>query len=266
MRQYTLMTRRSALVILSAASVSGQSADAAPVSSACRQLLCVESRAWNATTGTLTLWVRDSARGSWRQDGRTIPVVLGRNGLRWGRGLHRAPRGAVIKKEGDGCSPAGVFSLDTAFGEMSAARSGAARWPWVQMTARHAGVDDPTSCHYNRVVDSALVLKDWKSAEDMRPKSGVYRRGVIVRHNWTQRPAGGSCIFLHIWSGPRSTTAGCTAMSAREMLRVIAWLDAAKHPLLVQLPAAEWRKYSPVWGIPAAGSALPKTKTAQPAR
>jgi L,D-peptidoglycan transpeptidase YkuD (ErfK/YbiS/YcfS/YnhG family) len=260
------MTRRSALVMLAAAPFSAASAPALPISSTCRQLLRVETPAWNATHGTLTLWVRDSARGAWRQDGKAISVVLGRSGLRWGRGLHRTPRGAVIKKEGDGCSPAGVFSLDTAFGAMPAAKSGAARWPWTQMTAGHAGVDDPKSRHYNRVVDGTKVQKDWSRAEDMRPKGGVYRRGVIVCHNWDQHPGGGSCIFLHVWSGPRSTTAGCTAMSARDMLRVIAWLDAAKRPLLAQLPAAEWRKNSPVWGIPQAGIAAPKTKSAQPAR
>jgi len=260
------MTRRSALFMLAAAPLSPASAPAAPEFSACRQLLCVESPAWNATTGTLTLWVRDAAHGAWRQDDKAIPVVLGRSGMRWGRGLHRTPRGVVVKKEGDGCSPAGVFELDAAFGEMPAAKSGAVRWPWLQMTARHAGVDDPKSRHYNRVVDGAKVQKDWNSAEDMRPRSGVYRRGVIVRHNWQQHPGGGSCIFLHIWDGPRSTTAGCTAMNARDMRRVIAWLDAAKQPRLVQLPAAEWRKYSPVWGMPQAGLARPKTKSAQPAR
>ncbi len=261
------MTRRTALAMLTAAaSIPAPAAGAAPVSSACRQLLRVETPAWNATQGTLTLWVRDAARGAWRQDGKSIPVVLGRSGLRWGRGLHRTPRGIVVKKEGDGCSPAGVFELDAAFGEMPAAKSGAVRWPWRQMTAHHAGVDDPKSRHYNRVVDGSKVQKDWNSAEDMRPKSGVYRRGVIVRHNWQQRPGGGSCIFLHIWNGPRSTTSGCTAMSARDMKRVIAWLDAAKHPLLAQLPAAEWPKYSPGWGMPSGGTAGPSTKSAQPAR
>ncbi len=242
------MTRRTALVILTAAGV--PAAAVAPVPAACRQLLRVSSPGWNATNGTLTLWVRDAAGAAWRQDGKAIPVVLGRSGLRWGRGLHRSPRGAVAKREGDGCSPAGLFMLDTAFGAMTAAKSGAARWPWLQMTPRHAGVDDPKSRHYNRVVDAAAVRKDWSSAEDMMPKSGVYRRGVIVRHNWDQRPAGGSCIFLHIWTGPRSTTSGCTAMSARDMLRVVAWLDSARQPLLAQLPAAEWPARSAAWGLP----------------
>lgn len=239
------MTRRTALTLLTAAAVP---ASAAPAPPSCRQLLRVETPAWSATTGTLTLWTRDKAGAPWRQDGAAIPVMLGRNGLRWGRGLHTVPRGVTLKKEGDGCSPAGIFRLDAAFGSLPAAKSGAVRWPWRQMTATHAGVDDPRSRLYNRIVDAAAVKKDWISAENMIPKSGVYRRGVIVRHNWDQRPAAGSCIFLHIRG--RGPTAGCTAMRETQLLRLLAWLDPARHPLLVQLPAPEWPARNAAWGLP----------------
>ncbi len=240
------MTRRIALRLLPAIAV--PAAAAGPGLPACRQLLRVESPAWSATTGTLTLWTRDKAGAPWRQEGAAIPVVLGRNGMRWGRGLHAAPRGVAVKREGDGCSPAGIFRLDAAFGAMPAAQSGAVRWPWRQMTATHAGVDDSKSRYYNRVVDAAAVKEDWTSAENMIPGSGVYRRGIIVQHNWQQTPGAGSCIFLHIRS--RKPTAGCTAMREKEILRLIAWLDPACHPLLVQLPVAEWQLRRAAWGLP----------------
>ena len=244
------MTRRTALTLLSAAAVPAAAAPALP---ACRQLLRVETPSWNATTGILTLWTRADASAPWQQDGAAIPVVLGRNGLRWGRGHHAVPRGGAVKKEGDGCSPAGLFSLDSAFGTAPPAQS---RWPWRQMTAAHAGVDDPQSRHYNRIVNAdAVVKKDWTSAENMIPKSGVYRRGLIVRHNWDQQPGGGSCIFLHIWKGPRATTAGCTAMRERDLLRLLTWLDPAQHPLLAQLPSPEWPARAAAWGLPATGKA-----------
>jgi L,D-peptidoglycan transpeptidase YkuD (ErfK/YbiS/YcfS/YnhG family) len=243
------MTRRTAMAILGAAAITAP-VSGAPVPAACRQLLRVESRDWAATTGILTLWTRERTGAAWQQWGRAIPVTLGRSGLRWGRGLHANPRGAALKKEGDGCSPAGIFALDHAFGNMPAAKSGAARWPWRQMTASHAGVDDSKSLYYNRVVDAAAVKKDWTSAENMVPAGGVYRRGVVVRHNWDQRPGAGSCIFLHIWQSSRTPTAGCTAMSARDMLRVISWLDSAKQPRLVQMPRAEWQAGRMTSGLP----------------
>ncbi len=239
------MTRRTALTLLTAAAVPAVAAPAVP---SCRQLLRVETPAWSATTGTLTLWMRDKSSSRWRQDGAAIPVVLGRNGLRWGRGLHAVPHGAVVKREGDGCSPAGIFRLDTAFGSMPVAKSGTVLWPWRQMTATHAGVDDSKSRYYNRVVDTAAVKIDWTSAENMVPGSGVYRRGVIVKHNWDQRPGAGSCIFLHLRG--RGPTAGCTAMREKALLRLLAWLDPARHPLLVQLPAAEWPVRAASWGLP----------------
>jgi L,D-peptidoglycan transpeptidase YkuD (ErfK/YbiS/YcfS/YnhG family) len=202
----------------------------------------------------------------WRQDGAAIPVVLGKHGLRWGLGLHTPPHGAVMKREGDGCSPAGIFELDTGFGAMPAEASGAPRWPWRQMTAAHAGVDDPASRHYNRIVDSAAVARDWHSAENMMPESGAYRRGVVVRHNWSQLPGAGSCIFLHIRPPGRTSTSGCTAMSARDFLRLLGWLDTAQRPLLVQLPAPEWLACAAAHGLPGPTPARQTTKNAQPAR
>lgn len=263
------MHRRTVIGILSAALV--PQAPATPgrqnrALNACRQLLRVETAHWKATNGTLTLWGRARADGTWRQEGRAIPVVIGRNGMRWGRGRHSLPAGAALKQEGDGCSPAGIFRLDAAFGPMRPEDSGARLWPWTQLTAAHAGVDDSRSRHYNRITDSSAVKKDWSSAEDMMPKSGVYRRGIVVRHNWDQLPGGGSCIFLHIRSGPRSPTAGCTAMAESDVIRLLDWLDPAKKPLLVQLPRPEWAVFGPEWGLPGGAATDKAQKTTKNAR
>jgi L,D-peptidoglycan transpeptidase YkuD (ErfK/YbiS/YcfS/YnhG family) len=262
------MNRRTALTLLSAGltlplEAAPQYPAAKPLRS-CRQLLRVETAGWKASAGTLTLWVRDKRDAPWRPDGPPIPVMVGRAGMRWGRGLHAVPPGGVVKKEGDLCSPAGIFSLDTAFGAMSAKQANVPRWPWQQMTPAHAGVDDPRSRFYNRVVDSTRVRKDWQSAEDMMPKSGAYRCGLVVRHNWDRKPGAGSCIFLHVRTG--KATVGCTSMSEASLLRVLRWLDPAANPLLVQLPSAEWRVHGPGWGLPvlsAPGNAQRSTKDAE---
>ena len=249
MKRRTALGLLSSLVIPSAADASSPNPSAAALGS-CLQLLRVESAGWGSVTATLTLWLRDAVNAPLRRDGRGIPVILGRGGLRWGRGGHPIPRGAALKREGDGCSPAGIFELDHAFGAGTAQETGVTRWPWVQMTPAHAGVDDSRSRHYNRIVDATRVKKDWASAENMVPGSGVYRLGLVVRHNWQQRPQGGSCIFLHIRQGAGVPTSGCTAMTERAMKRVLTWLDAAKHPRLVQLPRAEWQTCGPAWHLP----------------
>jgi L,D-peptidoglycan transpeptidase YkuD (ErfK/YbiS/YcfS/YnhG family) len=67
--------------------------------------------------------------------------------------------------------------------------------------------------------------------------------GVIVGYNAAPPTKGrGSCIFLHIWAGPRSTTAGCTAMDASELDQLTRWLDRVRRPVLVQLPRAEYER------------------------
>ncbi len=259
------MTRRAALTLLSAGLSPALQAAAGTVPvwappRGCRQLLRVESRGWKATTGTLTLWARDKAGAPWHLDGPPISITLGRNGLRWGRGLHAAAPGVAVKQEGDGCSPAGIFSLGIAFGQGTAKQAGVGRWPWEPMTPAHAGVDDPASRHYNRIVDSRRVKKDWLSAENMVPASGVYRLGLVVRHNADRQPGAGSCIFLHLRTAPDHPTSGCTAMDPASLSRVLRWLDSAKHPLLVQLPKSVWQTQGPLWSLPMPAAAAARLR------
>ncbi len=109
--------------------------------------------------------------------------------------------------------------------------------------------------HYNRVVDSAGVRKDWtERVERMRLSDDQYKLGAIIEHNWAPvpTPGDGSCIFLHIWKGPRRPTAGCTAMAEASMTAVLRWLDPALTPMLVQLPLAEYQARRAAWGLPPA--------------
>jgi D-alanyl-D-alanine dipeptidase len=112
-------------------------------------------------------------------------------------------------------------------------------------------VDDTSSTYYNTVVDRDRVPRvDWASAEHMR-RIAQYQVGVMVGYN-TQpiRKGRGSCIFLHIWNGPGSSTAGCTAFPRADVESLLAWLDPKQHPVLVQLPAAEFSRLKTRWALP----------------
>jgi len=112
-------------------------------------------------------------------------------------------------------------------------------------------VDDPRSAHYNRLVDEGAVAKDWTSAEDMRRGDGLYRLVVWVGHNDSPPvPGGGSCIFLHLRAWPASVTAGCTAFDPGPLEGLLRWLDPARRPLLVQLPAPALPALAGEWGLP----------------
>ena len=214
-----------------------------------QQLVVVTAADWNATSAKLHRFERRDG-GSWRELLPPLDVTLGRAGLAWGTGVHPTIDGAApVKREGDGRAPAGVFRLIEAFGFADPEDAGVARIPYRQLTDRTEGIDDPQSRHYNRIVEPGSVgERDWKSSERMRVEP--YRWGAVVAHNWDQVPGAGSCIFLHVWEGAGVPTSGCTAMSAAEMLRLVRWLDRSKNPLLVQLPAAEYRRLRDAWKLP----------------
>ncbi|HVV81833.1 MAG TPA: hypothetical protein VHE35_02095, partial [Kofleriaceae bacterium] len=174
------------------------------------------------------------------------------NGLAWGRGLHGdgAPaRPGPVKAEGDGKSPAGIFDLGGAWGYAAAAPAGA-RLPYTAATASWQCVDDPASSHYNRLLDASAVAVDWSSHEDLRRDDDVYRWLVEVKHNAAATPGAGSCIFLHVWRGPGTSTAGCTAMDEPRLESLLVWLDPAAHPRFVLLPAADYAAVWQPWALP----------------
>jgi D-alanyl-D-alanine dipeptidase len=73
----------------------------------------------------------------------------------------------------------------------------------------------------------------------------------MVDHNAEPVTAGGgSCIFLHIWLGTGEGTSGCTAMAQAQLELLLARLDPARQPLLVQLPRPQYKKLRRHWKLP----------------
>lgn len=217
-----------------------------------RQLLLVTTPDWHAVDGTLLRYERTDGTQPWTLVGLPVPIVVGGAGMAWDAAwLDPKPVTGPIKKEGDQRSPAGVFTLSRAFGYADAASAGAVRLPYQQATETLECVDDANSTHYNRLVERAHVQADWASAERMRRSDEFYRLGVVVDYN-TRRPVAGhgSCIFLHIWSSAGHGTAGCTAMSGELMAEVLAWLDPAAKPVLVQFPAPVVDRIRVTWRLP----------------
>lgn len=222
-----------------------------------RQLVVVVTPNWTSTTGTLLRFERSAVTSEWVRVGTPTPIVVGRTGLAWGIGFDDASTDGPHKNEGDGKAPAGIFPLDTAFGFAPADAMRDVRLPYVHLLPTTDCVDDIASAHYNTVVDKGSVTKvDWNSAEHMR-EVGQYKIGVIVGYNAAPPTQGrGSCIFLHIWNGPDSHTAGCTAFDEQKLWEVMQWLDPAKKPMLVQLTNDAYTRLSPRYGLPGLGMSI----------
>jgi L,D-peptidoglycan transpeptidase YkuD (ErfK/YbiS/YcfS/YnhG family) len=222
---------------LAAASACGVDfTDAIPAN--CRQVVLVESRDWSALKGTLRRFERTDAHARWQTLGESIEVVLGRHGMAWGAGLHSSvPENGPHKQEGDLRVPAGVFAAGPVFGRMQREELPWLHMPYQQLTSTTEAIDDPSSHYYNRIVERTQVAKpDWKSSEHMGTIP-EYELCLVVAHNPQQRPGAGSCIFIHLWTKRDNTgTHGCTALHRSDLLDLLRWLDASKHPVLIQLP------------------------------
>jgi D-alanyl-D-alanine dipeptidase len=216
-----------------------------------QQALVVTTENWGALQGTLQRYERSELGSPWQRIGEGVPVVVGKKGLAWGSGLQQEPVHYPAKQEGDGRAPAGVFRLGPAFGESTSAMP-ALRLPYLALRANGGieCVDDVQSSHYNRLVSKHDIQADWKSSEKMWEEP-LYKWGVVVQYNTPDsKPGAGSCIFLHVWRGEDTGTAGCTAMAENDLIAVMKWLDPAKNPVIVQLPYGEYVRLREQWRLP----------------
>ena len=237
------------LLSLTIAAPAAARADANPLQRS-RQCLVVMAANWNSTTGVLHAFERNNGSSSWKAHGAGVPVVLGKKGLAWGRGLVNTGAGP-IKMEGDNKAPAGVFRLGQAFGYT---RRPSARWVklrYLPLTNQIEGIDDPRSRYYNRLVDRSTVARvDWRTSEKMLRDDDLYKWGVVVEHNTPPRAGAGSCIFLHVWENSSTATAGCTAMPERELVKLLRWLDPVARPILVQMPSEIYGRLRSKYNLP----------------
>jgi D-alanyl-D-alanine dipeptidase len=210
------------------------------------QLIVVKTDGWDTIHGKLSAFKWKD--GNWNSVMSDITVVVGKKGLAWGKGLHdeKLIKGP-LKKEGDGRSPAGIYPLTGLFGYGDMKE----KMNYIKVDQNTFCVDDPSSSFYNEIVHADTVKKDWNSAETMRLKSDNYKYGIFVGYNtYSIEASKGSCIFIHIWDNASSPTAGCTALTEENILKLMSFLDKSKNPLLVQVPEEEYKKLKTLYKLP----------------
>ena len=218
-----------------------------------RQCIIVLVPDWKAHVGELRAFERSEGEKEWRSRGDVVPVVLGSKGLAWGRGFMKSWRMfGARKREGDNKTPAGVFHLGTAFGYAPPDQASWIKIPYIPVNHQTEGVDDPRSRFYNRVVDRTEIDNpDWKSSERMMRDDDAYRWGLVIEHNSDPIiPGAGSCIYLHVWRGPTTSTAGCIALAQDELVSLLRWLDPGAKPFLIAVPKKTYSKLTQDWNLP----------------
>ena len=111
------------------------------------QSIVVTTKDWNAVQGKAQIFERKNKNSAWRAVGKSFPVVVGKKGLGWSDDARMMAETEPHKVEGDGKSPAGIFSLTSAFG--SSAKPNFVKLPFTQLTETVECVDDTSSKQYN---------------------------------------------------------------------------------------------------------------------
>jgi L,D-peptidoglycan transpeptidase YkuD (ErfK/YbiS/YcfS/YnhG family) len=148
----------------------------------------------------------DSRRGWLIAGGQTIPVALGRGGIR------------ANKHEGDGGTPKGTFRPRRLWW-----RADRHPRPRTFLAVRAIGpedawCEDPASRHYNQP-----IRRDRTGGGDrLQRDDHLYDFIIEVDHNRSPRVAGrGSAVFLHLARENFGPTAGCVSMTKSAMLRLL---------------------------------------------
>lgn len=159
------------------------------------QMIVVSASGSNAI---VTMHERDNS-GIWHE-------ILATSGFVGSNGVGKA-------SEEDTKTPAGVFTLGSAFGIKD---NPGTTLNYTKVDGSHYWVDDPYSLFYNKFVNINKVTVDWKSAEHIIEYPIQYAYVIPIDYNLECIPGDGSAIFLHCSNN--KPTAGCVSVPEKEML------------------------------------------------
>jgi L,D-peptidoglycan transpeptidase YkuD (ErfK/YbiS/YcfS/YnhG family) len=192
-----------------------------------RQVIVVTAADWSTSRATLQMWERYS--GGWSRKA-TMAARLGWSGFSW----------ATERRQGDGSTPAGTFTLTRAFGLRED--------PGTRLPYRRAWSDDYW-VYDARCPSSYNTWQKWSrtrcwsfdEAEKLVSYGAQYEAAAVIDFNIPSpgRPADvrrGGGIFLHV--NGSGATAGCVSLARSDLLRVLRWLDPAKAPRIVMAPSS----------------------------
>lgn len=181
------------------------------------QILLVTNN--SPSSSAVKIYALEKRGDKWNKARESFNGVIGKNGF--------ARPGE--KREGDGKTPSGIFTLGLTFGYAESVKT---KMPYRQALTDDLWIDDVHAVDYNRWVKQA----DTKavSYEKMRRDDDLYKYGIVIEYNTNPVIKGlGSAIFLHIWRAENIGTEGCVAVAEEEIIRILGWLDPRALPLII---------------------------------
>lgn len=157
-------------------------------------------------------------------------VVESAGWARWGARRMRCALGKggvrAAKREGDGVTPAGAFTMRRVLYRADRAAAPTAQLPLAPISSDDGWCDDPADVAYNRPVKLPYAAR----AERLWRADRLYDLVVVLGHNDAPPLAGaGSAIFLHVAAADYAPTEGCVALAADDLRAVLAEADATSR-------------------------------------
>jgi L,D-peptidoglycan transpeptidase YkuD (ErfK/YbiS/YcfS/YnhG family) len=138
-----------------------------------------------------------------------IPVALGRTGIR------------ANKSEGDGATPRGRFRLVRLWWRADRHRRPPTLLPVRRIEPDLAWCEDTSDRRYNRPFQRSTD----EPGDRLWRDDHLYDFIIEIDHNTRPRVTGrGSAVFVHVARPERSPTAGCVALDAAALRRLLAGL------------------------------------------
>jgi L,D-peptidoglycan transpeptidase YkuD (ErfK/YbiS/YcfS/YnhG family) len=159
------------------------------------------------------------SRGWLVAGGRQVPVALGRSGIR------------ADKREGDGGTPRGRFRLVRLWWRADRGPRPRTALPLRRIRPADAWCENPADRRYNR----PFCLQDMAAGDRLWRNDRLYDLIVELDHNTRPRVAGrGSAVFVHVARADFSPTAGCVALRAGDLRRLLGRVSPKTRILIQQ--------------------------------
>ena len=121
------------------------------------------------------------------------------------------------KKEGDKCTPIGLFSLGKIYYRPDRLDRPKTNLKIIPIKKNMGWCDDPKSKYYNREISLPSRIKH----ERLYKKDRSYDLLLVINYNTTKTiPYKGSAIFLHLTSNYKKTN-GCIAVSRKDLYIIL---------------------------------------------
>lgn len=122
------------------------------------------------------------------------------------------------KMEGDNCTPIGTYSIDIVYYRKDKFNLPIINFPKIPIKNNFGWCDDANSPDYNKFITFPFQ----GSAENLYREDNIYDIVCILDYN--TKPIiknRGSAIFLHVANEDYSGTAGCIALSKKDLIELL---------------------------------------------